>query len=232
MTDIHTHILPNVDDGARNTEESLALLNMLAAQGVTSLFATPHFYALSCGNFKEHIAKINETFNALKSHLQEGMPHIYPGHEVHYFRGISNLSDINLLTLNNSKYMLLELPYEDISSYVVDEIIDISLNCGITPILAHLERYVTRRGIIQVFDTVKDGYTLAHINSDSLLESKSRKLCLKLIKDGLISFMASDTHSVNFRPPTIGEATEILKKKIGSEFVQTMEENAARILTY
>ena len=231
MTDIHTHILPNVDDGARSMEESLALLKLLAAQGVSSLIATPHFYAINCVNFKEHLERVNSAFNALESLRQQGMPHIYLGHEVHYFKGISNSDDIGNLTLNNTNYLLLELPYADISSYIADEIIDLQLNRGITPVLAHIERYLSRRGMVSVFDTIKEGYALAHINCDSLLDGKLRKLCFNMIKDGLISFMASDTHSLEMRPPHMDEAAAILQKKFGPELLESFEENARWLIS-
>ncbi len=230
LTDIHTHIVPNVDDGARSTEESLALLDMLAAQGVCSCIATPHFYAHNCQSLDSHIERVSKEFAELKAQLREGMPHIYLGHEVHYFKGISCCEDIKKLTINNSKYILLELPYSDISESVVNEIIDLNLNLGLKPILAHVERYIDRHGIISVFDVIRDGYALAHINCDMLLDKKVRKLCFKLIEDDLISFVASDTHSVEFRPPRLDEGLEVLERKFGSALTQRLIKNAFSLI--
>ena len=74
LIDIHSHIVPNVDDGARNMEESLALLNMLAAQGVRSCIATPHFYADRCLDLDARIERVGEAFKDLRCNLQDGMP--------------------------------------------------------------------------------------------------------------------------------------------------------------
>lgn len=230
MTDIHTHIVPNVDDGARNMEESLALLNSLAAQGVCSLIATPHFYADKCLTLDAHIERVESAFGELKSNLKEGMPHIYLGHEVLYFNGISSCEDMKRLSINNSPYILLELPYSDFGSSVVGEIVDMNLNLGLIPILAHIERYAGRRGFNDVLDTIREGYALAHINCDQLLDKKSRKICFKLIKEGLISFVATDTHSLEYRPPRMDEALVLMKKKFGSGFIEKMNKNAQKLI--
>ena len=230
MTDIHTHIVPNVDDGARSTEESLALLNTLAAQGVCSCIATPHFYADKCLNLEHHIERVEKAFRELKSQLTENMPQLYLGHEVLYFGGISSCEDMKKLTINNSKYLLLELPYSDFGGSIANEIIDVNLNLGLTPILAHIERYATRRGFPDVLETIREGYALAHINCDQLLDKKTRKLCFKLIKDGLISFVASDTHSVDYRPPQMAEAMALLQKKFGVEICNKFRENANSLI--
>lgn len=230
MTDIHTHIVPNVDDGARNMEESLALLELLAAQGVCSLIATPHFYADKCLDLGAHIERMEKAFRELKSNLKEGMPQIYLGHEVLYFNGISSCEDMKKLTINNSNYILLELPYSDFSSSVINEIVDINLNLGLIPILAHVERYAAQRGFREVMETVREGYALAHVNCDQLLDKKSRKICLKLIKEGLISFIATDTHSIEFRPPRMEEARILLEKKIGRGFIEEMNKKAQMLI--
>ncbi len=230
LTDIHTHIVPNVDDGARSTEESLALLNMLAAQGVCSLIATPHFYAHNCLDLDAHIQKVKDAFCELKAQMPEGMPHIYLGHEVHYFKGISTCEDMKKLTINNTNYILLELPYSDMSQSVADEIVDLNLNLGLKPILAHIERYMDRRGMMAVLDVIRDGYALAHINCDLLFDKKGRKLCFKLLQDGLVSFVASDTHSVDFRPPRLGEGLEILEKKFGARLIEKLTNNAHSLI--
>lgn len=230
LTDIHTHIVPNVDDGARNTEESLALLNMLAAQGVCSCVATPHFYAHNCVDLEAHIEKINESFLRLRAELKEGMPHIYLGHEVHYFKGISSCEAMKKLTIAGSDYILLELPYRDMSESVANEIIDLNLNLGLKPILAHIERYLGRRGIGSVLDTIREGYALAHINCDLLFDKKGKKLCFRLIEDGLVSFIASDTHSLELRPPRIAEGLKVLEKKFGRELVESFAQNSMSII--
>ncbi len=226
LTDIHTHIVPNVDDGARSMEESLALLDKLAAQGVTSCIATPHFYANNCLDLNAHLDSVKHAFQQLEAARTADMPHIYLGHEVHYFKGISSCEDMKKLTINNTNYFLLELPYADLPQSVADEIIDINLNLGLKPILAHIERYLGRRGIMPVLETIRDGYALAHINSDTLLDNKGKKLCYKLISDGLVSFVASDTHSLDYRPPHLAEAMEVIKQKFGSNFIKQMQKNA------
>ncbi len=228
MFDIHTHILPNIDDGAENVEESLRLIEMLKSHGVTAVAATPHFYAEVIA-FDEYHAKAEESFELLKSRLDDESIKLVKGYEVRYFRGISQTDNISKLTLGGSKYILVEFPYgQDITDRVVDEIADITYNCGITPVLAHLERYHKYHGFKKAVGLVDNGLAMAHINSSSLQDGYKR-CALNLIESGVATLMATDTHSVLTRPPMINEATKVIAKNLGEAVVEKLFENSNRI---
>ncbi len=211
--DIHAHILPAVDDGAKNIDESLSLLRMLKKQNVDAVAVSPHFYPRRENSIEEYKARISHAYQRLLEYTDNDIPEIYLGSEVHFFKGISKFSDIRKLCIGNSNYILIEFPYRDISYSMASEIIDLYLNQGIIPILAHIERYRSFRGFEHILRLIRDGFALGQINAYSLMEFKARRATKKLIKNGFVSFIASDCHSVDEIPPKIEDALRIIEKK-------------------
>jgi len=226
LCDIHSHILPAVDDGAQNIKESLALISSMKEQGITSVIATPHFYANSCPNPALHKKEMEGALCTLLAH-DPAITEIYLGHEVHYFKGISRSTEISQLKMGDSDYLLLELPYDLASLSVVDEIGDLALNIGVTPILAHIERYAFSPVFPALLNIIESEYAIAHINCDSLLtDKKSVKFALSLIKNGYISFLASDAHSVDRRPVRMSQSLNVVKEKLGEAAAIKLRENS------
>lgn len=222
LIDIHSHILPCVDDGARDIEASVKLLEMMKEQGITDVVATPHFIA-SHQDLDEHISNINSAMAALNAETS-GMelPNIYIGSEVFYFKGIGRSDGIRRLTLNGSEYLILELPENDISEAMIDDIKNIYYNLGITPILAHIERYHKERGFKRVLRLLESGRCYAQLNASSLIRPPFKKTAHKLIKKGYISFIATDSHSPEHRPPLMKEALTALGNDLGEEYKREM----------
>lgn len=228
LIDIHSHILPEIDDGSSSLKESLALLSMQKRQGADAIMATPHFYAEYCDLF-EYTQRAQEAFDLLKKNLNDEMPELFLGYEVKYFKGISENELTNKLTLGNTKYILVELPYTGINDKMLDDIGSISLNLSLTPILAHIDRYISFSGFQNIIKLIDDGYAKAQINADSILYGSNKRKALKLISDGYISYLGSDTHSVNERPPRIDEFSQRLKKKLGPSYFEKIEKNSFEI---
>ena len=223
--DIHTHILPNVDDGSKSLSESLSLLQMLKNQGVNAAILTPHFYPALETSLEEYKERIDPKFEAFKEAAKDKFPEIYLGYEVHYFHGIATHADISGLCLGGSKYMLIELPYRRISSRTVNSIIELNLSRGIIPILAHIERYRKYEHFDRLLSLISEGYALGQINAYSLLHFKTRRFTRNLIKKGYVSFIASDTHSVEKIPPRIDEALAYVEKKLGKKTSDEIKRN-------
>ena len=214
--DIHAHILPAVDDGAKDIETAIALLEMLKQQGVTDVIATPHFYP-DTDNYEDFSEITTKAFYELKKEVEiKNLPNIYLGCELRYFNGMGNSSAIKQFVIKGTNYLLLELPYgETITKTILQDIININERFGIIPILAHIERYSKAKGYKELLRVISDGYALAHINGDGLLSKETSRCCAKLIKGGYVSFLASDTHSINRRPPKIKDALEFIENKFG-----------------
>lgn len=219
MIDIHSHILPEIDDGAKDIKESIELLEELNKQGVNHVFLTPHFYPMET-TLEDFLLIRKNCFDKLtgKSH-QKGLPKIYLGAEVFYFRGIGKSQDIKKLRLENTDYLLLELSNSNIDQCVLADIREIKENLGLTPIIAHIERYSKEKGFRNLLNLIKEGICLAQVNTESLVYKPYNKKTKKLIKKGYISFIASDAHSVSERPPMFTEALKIIdESKLSEEY--------------
>lgn len=225
FVDIHSHVLPGLDDGARNLEESLKLLRILKRQRVDAVVATPHFYD-GKEKFEDYLARRRTAYDAVKERLTEDMPELFLGCEVKYFRGISNIPEMQKLRIGNSGYILLELPYRMMTAAEIDEIREFKYSIGLTPILAHIDRYMRFSGFSRILDLLKSGEALAQINAERLDRIKKRHRVNKLIGLGVISFLGSDTHSVKYRPPEITAFFERVDKKSKASLIKDIEYNS------
>lgn len=231
FTDIHTHILPGVDDGPKTLEESEKLLQTAVSSGILNIVATPHFYP-NKHSLPKRLELINQGFNTLKTLINakfEGV-NLCLGMEVRYYRGISKSDAINTFCFENSKIILLELGYEPIDNYIAEEILEL-FYCGYTVVLAHIERYYKLKGLSKIKKLIKSGFVKAQVNAASLFETEFSHIVLKLIKSGMVSFLASDMHSVELRPPKIKEAFNYLEEKIGGERVLELKENSNKLFS-
>ena len=230
-TDIHSHILPGVDDGAADIAETLELLNLMQKQGIDTVVATPHYHAEICLSPKKHAEKCEQVLADLKAKLPSNFINILLGYEVRYFRGISQSEEVSALKLGNTNHILLELPPYKVSSKVADEIVEFSLNFGVKPIIAHIERYVKSSSFGAFLNIIDEGFAEAQINCDSLLFPKLRKPCLSLLKSGYINYIATDTHSILERPPHLYEAINVLNSKLGKKETEKLLENSKVLIS-
>lgn len=228
MVDIHSHILPNLDDGAENPEESLMLLKIMKAQGITDVFATPHFYP-TLDNYEDFNSALYKSLEQIKSRLKSDLPSIYIGCEMLYYVGIGDCETLTDFTYGNSRFLLLELDPNIINEHLFEDIRKLVKIQKITPILAHLERYDGCKGYRKLLRFIKKEKILTQINSSSLLYRDSYKAVKKLIKKDLVSFIATDTHSVDKRPPHFKTALYIIEKDFGKDVKEKLIENSNSI---
>lgn len=229
--DIHAHILPAVDDGAKDMETSITLLQMLKEQGVTDVIATPHFYP-DTDSAEEYVQTVKDAYNDLKQEIfGKDLPNIYLGCELRYFNGIGKSEAIKQFVIKGTNYLILELPYDmPITKLVLQDIIDIGERQGLTPILAHIERYSKVKGYKKLLKLVSNGNALAHINAGGLLSKEKTKCCQKLIKGGYVSYLASDAHSVVGRPPQIKAALDFISKKLDKSVANRLKYKSTQLL--
>lgn len=221
--DIHSHILPGIDDGARDVNESAELINFMKKEGITEVIATPHFYPneMSLVDFLEDRKNAYET---LCSNLDGDIPKIYLGCEILYLRRIGASRELEKLSLNNSKYILLELSDVHIDKYLFEDFCLFSEN-GITPIIAHIERYHKHRNFKKLLEELKAKNYPVQINSSSLFNRKYRSTIKKVFKSGLFCVIATDTHSPKKRPPVIKSALQALRDDYGERIYHKVLSN-------
>lgn len=229
ILDMHTHILPAVDDGAKDEKESIELLKMLKNQGVTDVVFTPHFTP-SMESFEEKREKWAAAYKKLAATKNiEGLPKTYIGCEVFYFEDIGKIKAVKELCIENSNYLLLELASMNISDKVISDIKDLNEQLGIIPVIAHIERYYNQKGFKKLKALVKEGMCIAQLNASSLFIPIFKKAALKLLKEDLIYVIASDTHSHDVRPPEIEKAFKFIEEKYGSSRVEKYKRNSEKI---
>ena len=221
--DIHSHILPGVDDGAKDICESVELINSMKKEGITAVIATPHFYPNEM-YLSDFLQDRNNAYKILCSDLKGDIPKIYLGCEILYFKRMGASRELEKLSLNNSKYILLELCDSHIDKYLFEDFCLFSQN-GIIPIIAHIERYYKSRNFKKLLEEVKAKNYPVQINSPSLLNKKYRRAIKRVFKSGLFCVIATDTHSIQKRPPVIRSALEVLKQDFGEEIYSKVISN-------
>lgn len=217
MVDIHSHILPGIDDGAKSREESLQLLKMMKEQGISEVIATPHFVP-GRENLESFLNRVVISKNELfKSEMPSDIPKIYFGSEIYYFHGMGDVESLKALTLADSKYLLIDFTFTELDDYVIKDIINLDDNFGIIPIIAHIERYYHFKGFKKLLKCLESGIGIAQINADSVLDPDYQGRIKKLVKSGYVSIVATDSHSVKNRPPRLAEAYKELRRLCGDK---------------
>ena len=224
FVDIHSHILPGIDDGAKTIDDSIDLLRQEKENDVTSVILTPHFYP-DYDTFDDHYSDIITAFNELKKECEgKDLPDIYLGSEVQYFTGISRCEILDKLCISGTNYLLLELPFlTPITPTMLEEVRRIDRDLGIKVIIAHIERYCDDRLFKKLIDLVKNSEIEAQINADSVFHPAYQKTILKRLKKGIISYIASDSHSINERPVLIKDSLAFLKPKYYPQVIQCLK---------
>lgn len=212
MVDIHTHVIPYVDDGSPNLETSIAMIKHEISIGVDTIICTPHHIF---HRYEKSVEEINNNFQLLKEAVEkENLPiKLLLGQEICYTHRedtLSMLKEGKLLTLNNTNRVLLEFSFTREPEDILDIIYNFSVN-GYEVIVAHVERYewIT---LDKVKELRSEG-ALIQINSNSYLGLttwKEKRFTKKLLKLDLVDFVASDTHS--FRPSTLDKSFKKIKK--------------------
>lgn len=228
MIDWHSHILPSVDDGSQSPEESLKLLKMEAEQGVDLVIATPHFYAEE--ESPEHfLERRKNAFLSLQKQMDADLPKILLGAEVRYYPGISQMQNIKALCIEGTSLLLLEMPFSDWREYTVREVLKLAHSGDITVILAHVERYLPFQNK-DVWKRFAESGIFMQANASFFLQFSTKRKALYLLQNAQIRLIGSDCHHTISRPPRMGEAFDVIRKKFGEEFVFQMQEYGYSLL--
>lgn len=226
MTDLHCHILPGIDDGAQNVEESIALIRRQREQGVRQIALTSHFNAERT-TVEEFVEERAKSYEILQDALQkEGLDvTLKLGAEVFFSSDLLEL-DLQPLLLEGTDYLLVEFSPTFYPTWAKDIFYQMGLD-GITPLLAHVERYpYMLSDPTRLYDLVNAG-AVTQVNATSLLRSTSRQAMVrKFLKWNLVHVLASDTHSMDKRPPLLAKAFGQVQEWEGDKMVQQLRQNA------
>lgn len=209
MTDIHTHILYGVDDGSDSKETSIYLLQEAKDAGIDKILLTPH-------QNEEMIRsdELKSRFESFKEEFKSFGIDFYLGSEIYYYSNmINNLDDNKLLTLNNTKYVLVEFS-TIVKTEIANIIYDLNVK-GYKPIVAHIERYTYLT--FDDYNEIKSNGGLIQVNSRSF-ENKSYKKILKyLLKNKMIDYISSDCHNQR-RDISFDSSLKLIEKKYKDQY--------------
>jgi len=229
LVDLHSHVLPGVDDGARNVDEALRMLRVAEEDGITTIAATPHADSVTPQQILHGVAQLNREAADAGLRIR-----VVPGSEVRIAADLpARAADGRLVTLADTPYLLLELSlWGDWPPFLLEAVYACQV-AGLWPILAHAERYpAVQRDPGRVLPLVERG-VLVQVNADSLFGRNGRSArwaAEELIRTHAAHLIASDAHRPDSRPPRVREALERAGAIAGEAYATWMAQAAADVL--
>lgn len=232
--DIHSHILPGVDDGAGSMEEALRMLRCAEEEGIRKIIVTPHQKP------DRHCVSVQgllDRMRALQNKADEEGLHVrlYPGGELFFRQSLpEELEDKRVCTLAGSRYVLVEFFPQEQYRYIRDGLYSL-LTAGYFPVVAHVERYDQVIGSQKCQEELLDMGCCFQVNASSLTGSGGLRMKMaawRLVRQRMVHFVATDAHRAEgSRSPQLARCAGALAKKCGSDYAsQLLYQNAARIL--
>lgn len=222
--DIHSHILPGIDDGSRNFSMSMEMLKAAAEDGITQMIVTPHNKP---GRHNAGSEKIASLIRELEEEMEKkGIPiRLYPGNELYYRSGLTEeIGEKRAVTLADSDYVLTEFNPMDDYDYIRNGIYSLMAG-GYRPVLAHAERYLKISGRADRIEDLLEMGCYIQVNGGSVMGDyglSAKLFTRKLLKNELVHFVATDAHDMGKRSPKLSECAAWIGKKYGENYRQTI----------
>lgn len=222
--DMHSHILPGMDDGSRSMGQTLRMLETAVSEGITTMMATPHnMPGKGCPPGSVVRRKVDELRRTVE---QEGIPlEIVAGTEYYYREEVLDILDSeDAVTLGNSDCVLVEFEPLAERNYIRNALRNI-LGLGYRPVIAHVERYAKLMEDTAVLGDMRKNGILVQVNAMSVTGDNGRqakKDVRNLLKKGLVDFVATDAHSDGRRAPYMEKCAEVLYRKCGTEYADRL----------
>ncbi|MBP2068980.1 tyrosine-protein phosphatase [Anaerococcus nagyae] len=228
MIDIHNHIVYGVDDGSRNLDESIKMVELYKKAGFDQIIATSHYdksrYTVDANEIKEKVSIINDEIEKRTLDFK-----VYPGHEIQVeLDMIKKIKSGDLLTLNNSRYVLCELSFVNKPTFLKDLFYNLELE-GYVPIIAHVERYpYVENNIEWLEDFIKMG-ALIQINYSSI--KSNYEITRELLERNMVHIIGTDSHQSEWRNPDIRAYKDEILKIVSEERFEILSTiNPAKVI--
>ena len=242
IIDFHSHFLPGIDDGSKDTEMSLSMLSQMRASGVDVVIATSHFYA-SKESIEAFLVRRNKAFENLKtaagvdfSRETEEYPQILLGAEVAFYYGMSATEDLEKLAFGKAganeftvatksaagSTLLIEMPFKPWGEFEYNTLSSLIYGRGFKVILAHYERYDYMQNK-EIAAKILDLPLYVQINAETLLPRLGSRKYINMFKDGRAHLLGSDSHNLTSRKPNLMEGRQALLTKIGKERLDAID---------
>lgn len=224
MIDLHCHILPGIDDGAPDLDESLAMARVAVADGITVTACTPHIYP---GMYENHAVGIRTAIAALREALhREGIPlQLVEGADVHLTPDlVRDLKNGSIPTLNGTRYFLFEPPHHVAPPRLEHVVFDL-VSAGYVPILTHPERLSWIDNHYPLFATLVKGGAWMQLTAGAItgrFGGRVKYWAERMLDEGLVHIVATDAHRADKRAPLLAEAREAVARRLGAEEADAM----------
>lgn len=229
VIDLHTHVLPKMDDGSRSIEMSLEMLHTMRAQGIDTVAATPHYY-----HRHEEIDRFLERREHAVQRLNEAMdadcPQLITGAEVTFYFGIENEHALDRLCIGKSSTLLLEMPFAAWGDYELNAVSSLCLDRNFQVVLAHYERFVPFQKGSDMAERILALPVYVQINAETLLPFLSRGRWLKMFEQRRAQLLGSDAHNLSNRAPNLGAAREIIGNKLGQSVLRRIDRCGSELI--
>lgn len=232
LIEVHSHILPGVDDGAKDVETSVKMLRRLQIQGAKTVVLTPHYYSDSI-SLADFTARRDAAFARLQAAMPSDGPKLLLGAEIYVSHYLMNNADLSAVCITGTRCALLEHSFsDDFGTKTTDRITALTCDYNITPILAHIERYKALLDHPACIDRLRDIGCVTQVNISSFANSSFgvRRKLFKLLDSGRIDLLGSDCHNLTSRPPDYADGAAAIVKKCGEDALQSLIQNAHRLL--
>lgn len=231
VIDFHSHVLPRMDDGSRSLEESIAMLQLEAEQGIRHVVATPHFYP-QYDTPERFLERRNRAEAMLREEMEkyDGLPELSVGAEVYFFPGMCHSDILPTLTIAEKRCILIEMPESPWTDTMYRELEEIYSRQGLIPIVAHVDRYIRPFRTYRIPQRLEQLPVLVQANAGFFLQQSTRRLAMKLLRENRIHLLGSDCHNMESRLPNLGPAVSLIRQQFGNEPIVRIRSTQNEIL--
>lgn len=222
--DVHSHILPAMDDGARDTDTSVKMLEALAADKVDAVFLSSHYYPHR-EPISSFVARRDEAYRKLCEATagRTDLPRTVLGAEVYFHTSLLE-KDLSPLCFGKSDLLMLELPFVRMTKGTLSLLRDFLAWCPQRIMIAHLERYFSYNKPEDIMSLVQENELLCHVSCSSFFDSGhfEKKRLMRYAREGAFPLMGTDAHNLTDRKPEFGRAEKFLREQLGDDYVEEM----------
>ena len=227
MVDLHTHILPKMDDGSGAVGTSLAMLRREAEQGGDAVCATSPYFAHHEG-VGAFCARRGGALGRLTPGPADGLPPGLPAAGVGHVSPMEE-QDLEPLCIRGTRTLMLEMPFTDWTDLQVETVEALVLDCRYQVVLVHPERFCFSKSNLHQLERFAQLPLGLPVDAGALLGWGTRRLALDLLQLTGTPLLGSDCHNLTSRPPNLKEGRKVIMQKLGEAFLTRMDQNAQRL---
>lgn len=222
IVDMHCHILPEIDDGAKNDGEAYQMLRMAYDEGIRVIVATPHHHErrgmCTPGQYKRALSKVRKMAKEIDEKF-----YVMPGMEIYFSQDVlTKLEHKKVQTMGVSDYVLIEFSPNDEFRYIQQALQQVQMK-GFHPIVAHIERYDCFHDHVDDVEYLIEMGAYVQVNAGSIVGTSGRttkRFVKELLERQLVHFVGTDAHSSGSRSPMIKKSADFVEKRFGEEYAR------------